>query len=318
MAYLAGLYGIGRIELPKPDAIVVSSPPPYPIVPAARLAKRHGAKLVFEVRDLWPLSLMEIGSIRKGHPFIRITQMVEDFAYARSDKVVSVLPKTMEYMRSRGLDPSKFVSIPNGIAVSTTECVADPEVRAALPGRRFIVGYAGKLGASNAMDAFIRAAGRLSDRDDVGFAIVGDGAEKSRLAELARTVGAVKNLVFLPRVPKEEIRGKLAAFDAVWVGLKDSPLYEHGVSLTKLFDYMESRKPILFSSGAANDPVTEAGCGITVPPEDDASLAVAIQGLADAHPANLAAMGAAGRRYLEERHDWKILGERYHEALFGS
>jgi len=317
-AYLAGLYGIERAGLPKPDAIIVSSPPPYPIVPAARLARRHGAKLVFEVRDLWPLSLVELGNIGVKHPFIRITQAIENYAYSRSDLVVSVLPGAKQHMVSHGLDPGKFLAVPNGAMVLDQATKVDPRVKSAFLGPRFIVGYAGKLGVSNAMDAFVSAAVELAEREDLGFVVIGEGAELERLRELGRPAIDRGGLAFLPRVPKTEVLGMIAAFDLAWVGIKDSPLYSHGISLTKLFDYMNVARPIVLSASAGNDPVSESGCGVTVPPEDARALAAAIVALAKLGRDELERMGTAGRRYLEERHDWKILGNRYHEALFGS
>jgi len=318
LRYLLALPGTARLGLPAPAAIVVSSPPPYPFLVAARLARRFRSRLVFEERDLWPLSLVEVGGISPRHPFIRLTQLVEDYALARADLVVSVLPAAGGHFASRGLKDGKLLMVPNGAELPPPERL-DPRpaavVRQSLPGRSFIVGYAGKLGASNAMDAFIEAAGALSARTELGFAVLGEGAEEARLRELARRSGATDNLVFLPRVAKDEVGSYLAAFDACWVGVKDSPLYAHGISLTKLFDYMIAARPIILSSGAGNDPVAEAGCGLTVAPEDPQALAAAIERMAGLSREERDAMGRAGRAYFSANHDWRILGKKYAEAL---
>ncbi len=179
-AYLAGLYGIGRVGLPRPDAIIVSSPPPYPIVPAARLARRYGSKLVFEVRDLWPLSLVELGGASPRHPFVMLTQWVEDFAYRRSGLVVCVVAGALEYMRSRGLDPGKFLHIPNGVSVANMPPSATT-TRRAFPDRRFIVGYAGKVGIAYGMEALLEAARLLKLRPDIGIAVCGAGKGARKL-----------------------------------------------------------------------------------------------------------------------------------------
>jgi glycosyltransferase involved in cell wall biosynthesis len=315
-SYLAGIPGTARLGLPEPAAILVSSPPPFPVLPAARLARRFKSRLVFEERDLWPLSLVEVGGISSRHPLIRLTQAVEDFALRRADLVVSVPPAAKGHFLSRGLPEDRLAFIPNGTVVPP-EGAPEPEpaVRAALPGRSFIVGYAGKLGASNAMDAFVLAAGLLSGRADIGFAILGEGAEKDRLRELAARAGAVENLAFFPRVPRKAVGGYLAAFDACWGGVKDSPLYAHGISLGKIFEYMLAAKPIILSARAGNDPVSEAACGLTIPPEDAGALAAAIVRLAGADAAERSALGRAGRAHVAAHHDWKILGEQYARAL---
>ncbi|HPE37192.1 MAG TPA: glycosyltransferase family 4 protein, partial [Spirochaetales bacterium] len=313
-AYLAGLYGIGRVGLPRPDAIIVSSPPPYPIVPAARLARRYGSKLVFEVRDLWPLSLVELGGASPRHPFVMLTQWVEDFAYRRSGLVVCVVAGALEYMRSRGLDPGKFLHIPNGVSVANMPPSATT-TRRAFPDRRFIVGYAGKVGIAYGMEALLEAARLLKRRPDIGIAVVGAGTYRDELAARADESG-LDNIRFLPPVPKAQVPDVLAGFDACYLGLRPEPLFRYGVSPTKLFDYMAAAKPIVWAIDSGNNPVEEAACGVGAKAGDPASIARAIERLADEPALERKAMGERGRRYLEERHDWAVLGQRYHEALF--
>ncbi len=310
-SYLAGLPGLPRLGLPRPDTIIVSSPPPFTVVPAAGLARKYGARLVFEVRDIWPLTLVDIGSISPRHPLIRVTQWVEDFAYRRADAVVSVLPAAEPHMRARGLQEGKFHYVPNGLRLAET----GPRrpggcVRAALRDRSFIVGYTGKLGSSNGMETFVDAAGLLQDRRDIGFAVIGTGAEREELKSRATRLG-LDNIVFLPPVSKERVPDILAELDVCYLGFRDEPLYRFGVSPTKLFDYMAAAKPIIMGLRAGNDPVGEAGCGITVPPEDPGALAQAVRALSETGPDGRARMGAAGRAYLIANHDWAVLGDRY-------
>lgn len=318
LCYLMALPGLCHLDLPRPSSIIVSSPPPFPILVATRLARRFGSRLIFEERDLWPLSLIEVGGFSPRHPLIRVMQAIEDYAISRADVVVSVAPAAHEHFVSRGLPSDRLVVIPNG-AIMPSEDKPEPTpaeyVRKTFAGRPFVIGYAGKLGASNAMEAFIRAAGLLSAREDIGFAILGEGSEEPRLRELASTICTSRNLLFFPRVPKENVANFLAAVDVCWAGIKDSSLYKNGISLTKLFDYMIAAKPIILSSHAGNDPVTEAGCGLTVAPEDPRALAAAIELLAGLSREELEAMGRAGRTFFSANHDWRILGRKYAEAL---
>jgi glycosyltransferase involved in cell wall biosynthesis len=319
LAYLRGLAGITRLGLDAPDAIVVSSPPPYPIVAGASLARRYGARLVFEVRDLWPLSLVELGRISRAHPLIVITQWIEDFAYYRADLVISVLPEAEGYMRGRGLAEGKFAYVPNGVDVSATPqlsvCDEQNTVRRAMPGRPFIVGYVGKAGLANALSAFVGAANELRTRRDIGFAIVGDGSDITALKRQAADLD-LDNLVFIPSVPKAEVPGILASLDACYLGLKAEPVFRFGISPTKLFDYLLAARPVIMAVDAGNDPVRDAGCGFTVKPEDSKAIAEAVARLADMDRDEREGMGRAGRAYVEANHDWSILGGRYAEILF--
>lgn len=313
--FLFGLLRLSTLELPRPGSIVVSSPPPYPILVAVLLAKRFKARLIFEVRDLWPLSLVELGKISVRHPFVRLTQWVEDFAYQRADRVVSVLPAAESHMASHGLDAGKFVCIPNGVEVGTQKDAApDLRLRAVLPGRNCIIGYAGKVGIAYGIQTLIEAASLLRDRRDLGFAIVGGGSELEELRLEARARG-LDNLAFIPPVSKAEIPGMLASFDICYLGLRAESLFRFGVSPTKLFDYFLAAKPVIMGIRAGNDPVAASGCGLTIEPANPGVLAQAIVSLASLPREELQALGARGREYVINYHDWSRLSRMYEAVL---
>ncbi|HEY8289718.1 MAG TPA: glycosyltransferase family 4 protein, partial [Acetobacteraceae bacterium] len=102
----------------RPDLVICSSTYPLDIYPGAWIARKAGARLVFEVHDLWPLTPILLGRYSPAHPYIRLLQHAEDWAYRHADMVVSILPDAREYMVAHGLDPGKFVHIPNGAPVS--------------------------------------------------------------------------------------------------------------------------------------------------------------------------------------------------------
>jgi glycosyltransferase involved in cell wall biosynthesis len=72
---------------------------------------------------------------------------------------------------------------------------------------------------------------------------------------------------------------------------------------------------VLFAADAANQPVREADCGRTVPPEDPRALADAIRSLAAAPPDERARLGANARAYVAEHHDYARLADRLAEVL---
>jgi len=332
----------------RPDAIIVSSPIPYPILPAAGLARRLGAGLVFEVRDLWPLSLVELGSHSERHPFIRFTQWVEDFAYRKADLVVSALPGAFEHMKTRGLPPEKFFWVSNGMdpgdLLPRHGPGEDPSPAAGSdnsdgtgglddrnghagpastgspgsPGgnRPFKVCYAGSFHARAVALTLVEAAASLATaRPDVEFILIGkDSGGLHILKERAALLGA-KNIRFREAVPRTEMQNVLAEMDLCVAMTKASPLYRFGIALTKLFDYMMAGKPILLASNASGDIVTSSGCGLVVRPEDPAALAEAIVKMADSPPSLLGAMGEAGRKTLLSSYTYPKLAAKYLEAL---
>jgi glycosyltransferase involved in cell wall biosynthesis len=241
------------------------------IWPARRIAKITGAKLVFEVHDLWPLSPMELGGLSKWHPFILWVQYAEDFAYRHSDKVISMLPNAKEHMISRGMAPEKYSHIPNGVALEDWKTPKQLPLDVSNPLDSLkqnglpLVGYAGNFGLANALDLMLDTAVLLSGKAQ--FVLVGKGPDADRLASRIADED-IGNVALLPSIEKRAIPSFLEQIDIAYIGWRRNPLYRFGISPNKLMDYMMAGKPIVHAVCAGNDPVGEAGCGITVPPDD--------------------------------------------------
>ncbi len=304
----------------EPDVVIASSTYPIDLYPARSIARKANARLIFEVHDLWPLSPMELGNLPPWHPFIMVMQQAENDAYRSADRVVSMLPKAETHMREHGLAPGKFAYLPNGIDLQEWEDATDAlpathrEVLDDLRARgRFVVGYAGSHGVANALHHLIDAA-RLLDDLPASLVLVGQGPEKDTLQ--ARALG-MSNVVFLPPVPKSAIPALLRAMDALYLGWNRMPLYRFGISPNKLMDYMMAAKPIVHSVEAGNDPVAESACGFSVPPEDAEAVAGAIRRLLAMDPTEREAMGARGRAFVAEHHDYRVLAKRFLEVMRG-
>ena len=301
------------IKLFAPDVVIASSTYTWDNWVAAHYARESGAKYVYEVHDLWPLSPMELGGMKPWHPFIWSLQKAEDFACREADVVVSMLPAAGAHLEAHGMGPDKFVHIPNGIAmeewdapaaVPTEHLEAIQEVRSRVC---TVVGYVGGHALSNALDCLVDA-GAEPLLADVAIVCVGYGAEKVRLQEKARALGS--NVVFLPPVPKWAVASLLPLFDILYIGWANSPLYRFGISPNKLFEYMMSAVPIVHAVDAANDPVKESACGLSVEPGNEAVVRDGILELAALSPDARYAMGRRGREYVERHHDISALAQK--------
>ena len=304
----------------QPDVVIASSTYPMDIWVARRIARRARAKLVYEVHDLWPASPIELSGLSPRHPFIVLCQKAENDAYRDADVVVSMLPKVAEHMRAHGLDLRKLHIVPNG--VTPDEWVGDGEALASelaaqldaiRASGRTIVGYAGSHGLPNALDVLLDAAALLKD-EAFSFVLVGDGHEKQRLAERVRDEGLTQVHLFAP-IPKAQIPALLAGFDIAYIGWRRVPIYRFGIAPNKLMDYMMARRAVLHSVEAGNDPVAEAGCGITVAPASAAAVAQGLRALAACTAAERAAMGERGRAFVLAHHTYPVLAQRFIEAL---
>ncbi|MBS0457777.1 MAG: glycosyltransferase family 4 protein [Proteobacteria bacterium] len=302
----------------QPDVVIASSTYPMDIKPARKIAKLSGAKLVYEVHDLWPLSPMELGGMSKWHPFILWVQQAEDCAYRHADVVISMLPKTRDYMESRGLNGSKWKYVPNGVDEE------EWRIPAPLPGEAFselqrirakgvpVVGYTGTHGLANSLDSLLDAAREMQAEAEV--VMVGTGPERERLLRRIRAE-CVANITMLPPVPKASIPALLEEVDIAFIGLQRQKVFQFGISPNKLLDYMMARKVVVMAIESGNDPVTESCCGRTVPPEDPDAIRRAIRDLSGMTAEDRAAMGTRGRAYVLANHTYPVLARRFIEAL---
>jgi len=304
----------------KPDVVIASSTYPMDIWVARRIARMAGAKLVYEVHDLWPASPIELSGMSRWHPFILMCQKAENDAYRDADVVVSMLPVVAEHMRAHGLDLRKLHIVPNGVVLEEWQVVPQPLVPelarylAALQrGGRTIVGYAGSHGLPNALDVLLDAAA-LMKGESIGFVLVGDGHEKARLARRVRDEG-LDHVALLEPVPKAQIPALLAAFDIAYIGWQRVPIYRFGIAPNKLMDYMMAGRAVLHSVEAGNDAVAEAGCGLTVVPESAAAVAAGLRELAALAPEARTAMGERGRAFVVASHSYRVLAQRFIDAV---
>jgi glycosyltransferase involved in cell wall biosynthesis len=304
----------------RPDAVIASSTYPMDIWPARRIARLAGARLVHEVHDLWPLSPIELSGMSPWHPFALLCQRAEDAACRDADAVVSMLPKVHAHLASRGLDLGRLHIVPNGIDPAEWErapAPLDPAVAAALDAARgdgrVVVGYAGSMGEPNALDTLLDAA-RLLRGEPFAFVLVGDGHLRSRLEARVREE-RLASVELLPPIPKAQIPAFLARLHIAWIGWQRVPIYRFGIAPNKLMDYMMARCVVLHAVEAGNDPVAEAGCGLTVVPEDGAATADGLRRLAALPAAERRAMGERGRAFVLARHTWPVLAARFLEAL---
>ena len=313
-------YAGALVRSGRPDVVIASSTYPTDTWPAHRIATRTGATLVYEVHDVWPLSLVELGGMSPRHPFVRVMQWGENYAYRTVDRVVSMLPCTREHMEAHGMDPRKWSYVPNG--VDPAEWSAAP---ATLPDEhadvlaglrrdgRFIVGYAGSHGIANALESFVDAAGRLDERG-VTHVLVGQGPEKATLRARA-AAGSIRNAVFLPPVPKSAVPALLATFDVGFVGWRRQPIARLGVTHNKSYDYLMAGIPILNAVDAGNDFARDSGGGLTVEPESVEAIVEGVGRFIEMPAEERSALGRRGRAYVLAHHTYPVLAAQFLEAV---
>ena len=294
------------LAIPKPDVIFASSPP-LPVGLAGwwigRLKRRP---FVFDVRDLWPESLIDLGAARADSRLAKTLDRAASFLYRRAARVVVTSDASRDALiRSGKAQPDKTLTVTNGVETDMFAPVARAsDARRALGmDDVFTVSFIGTIGMAHDVDTVLRAAARFGDEYGaarrVKFAFVGEGPGKARAMDAAKRM-AVNNVEFLPAVPRERVPSVIGASDVCLISLKKADVNAEIIPV-RLLEFMAGGKPVVAAaSGQAARLLDESGGGMVVPQGDDEAMARAIRSLMD-DPARGERMGANGRRLILER-----------------
>ncbi len=317
LSYLSRAYWLGR-RLPRlvpgiarPGIVVGCTVHPFAALAGYLLARHHRAHFVMEVRDLWPQTFVDMGVWREGQPQVWFFRRLEQFLYARAERIITLSPLTRDYLAHYSAQwAEKVVYIPNGTDVTRFEDVRAAPRPNGLP---LQVMYAGSMGFKNGVDLIVEAM-RIVERAEPGLlqcTLLGDGPERAQLQRAVREQ-RIGNVRFDGPVPRAEVPGRLATAD-ILVLTERKVLYG---SSNKLFDYMAAGCPIVSSVFAEhNSPIERARCGISVPPENAAALAEALLTVAHMPAEARLAMGERARAYVRQHNDYPVLARRLHQVF---
>lgn len=163
------------------------------------------------------------------------------------------------------------------------------------------------------MEPLVRAAARVGDLP-VSVFMVGHGPEKAALKEIADQQTPV-NVEFFDPIPKVCVAAFLRRIDAAYLGSLPSPLYRYGISPNKMMDYLIAGVPIIYANKAANDPVSDAQCGVSVAPANVEEIAGAMRVLASLSGEARREMGLRGREHAENVFSYPVLVKQYLELV---
>ena len=307
---LTSLIPMARCQ--RPDLLFVESPPLFLSIPAWMLCKWWRIPMVFNVADLWPDSVEEMGFIKEGL-MLRVARRLEQWSYARAHLVNAVtegIRKTL--IDKKRLAPGKVTFMPNGVD-TTLFAPGVPDLalveELGLLGRKFIL-YAGTVGLAQGLDVALDAMKIVAPNNiNLLMVFLGDGSDRRRLEGRVRAEG-IPGVCFLDARPVGDVAKLYRSAEAGFASLRDLPLFE-GARPSKIFPVMASAVPVLYSgAGEGARLITEAGAGLAVPPEDPMALAGAIQDLIG-DPEAAHRMGLNGRRFVESRLTWSSLVQKW-------
>lgn len=302
-------------ELPKPDVVIVSSPSLFTILNGFRLRRKFKARLVFEIRDIWPLTLTEEGGFSDKNLLVRVLAAIEQLGYRRADTIVGTMPNLGEHVKKVTGEDIPAFCIPMGMDTDSytgDEELDDEFAQKYLPHDKFVVGYTGSLGIGNALEPLFECIASMQDVLDVHFLIVGTG----ELREHYRSkYGHLGNLTFAPWIRKSQVHAVLLACDLLCLSVHQSVVWDYGLSHNKLIDYMASGKPIVALFSGYPSMINEAECGTFVQAGDVEALRAEILRYRDMDPREREAIGQRGRQWLLANRTFKVLAQQYLEVM---
>jgi glycosyltransferase involved in cell wall biosynthesis len=285
----------GSLRRGPVDVLYVTSPPFFVGLSGLWLSRLKNARMVLELRDLWPQSAVELGELSSAR-FIRWAEWLEKIYYRKADRVVVVTRGVVDRLIGQGVAPEKIRYIPNGSNPDLYFDRGDAIKKALGLKDKFVVLYAGIFGIAQGMEFLCDVAEACKPHNDMHFVFIGEGPLKGHVSQI-KEQRQLDNLSLLDEVPRETIAAYVSAADVCLVPLKKLRLFTITLP-SKLFDFMACQRPVVVSiDGEARRIVEESGGGVYVEPENIAQMKQALLKL-KAFPAKRRQMGKSGREYV--------------------
>jgi len=309
---------LGPLLAERPDVVVATSPQ-FLVAVAGRFlawAKRpwRSIPFVFEVRDIWPQSIVEVGAMSAESHLVRMLERIERWLYRTADKIVVVTEGFVSDIAKKGVARNKLAVIKNGVDTSFFSPAEKQAARVKLdlPSDKFIATYVGTHGMAHGL-GFVLDAANLMRKDGILFHFVGDGAEKSALVARAKET-KLPNTLFWDSRPRTDVPQILAASDLALVTLRDLPSFRTTIP-SKIFEIMGMGRPMLITvDGEARHIVETANSGVFCPPESPRDLVRCLRELKADHE-SLRDKGESGRRFAVQNCSRAALAQRYLDLL---
>lgn len=316
LSFMISAIVIGTFRVGKPDVVIATSPQFFTAIAGWWMALVKRVPFVFEVRDLWPESIVTVGAMRDSLA-IRQLKRTAAWLYETCDQLVTVGDGyRRRIVDTYGVSESKIEVVTNGVDLKLFQ--HDEQARQEIRTKhgwqdQCVALYLGTHGMAHALDSVLRSAKELAGKAPVRFVFVGDGAEKPKLLQMAAELG-LDNVEFLPPVQKDLVVKYYAAADLCLVPLRKVDLFTD-VLPSKLFEIMGMSKPIVLSvDGEARKVVEQAEAGVFVEPENHVALAETLVRLHQAADERTR-MGVSGRRFVERYYDRNVLADNYLSLL---
>ena len=300
----------------KYDVVIASSLSLFSIMSALiyKLFNRN-VKVVFEIRDIWPLTLIEESDISRCHPLVLLMSVVEWLGIKYSDLCVGTMPGLKDYIEKRfPQTPSRVFISPLGYDSHSNESIRSNTVKfVKRENSDFIIGYAGSIGTTNALDTFVQSI-ILSGNLGLPFRFILYG-EGDLLVKYMDMLKGFSNVEFYSKLPYNQIRERMLSCDILYLSTHNSGIWQYGQSMNKVIDYMLVGRPIIATYSGLESMINESGCGEFVVDKGPEDLLETFIRYSKLSQNELAVIGAAGISWLIKNRKYSILAQNYFQEL---
>ena len=269
-----------------------------------------------EIRDIWPLTVIELGKKSKYNPAMIFFRIIEKFAYKNADVIIGTMAKLDVHIKNTVNTDFKFKYIPQGIDLEflrKSENFNIDTLQKFPLKSKLVIGYAGSMAVSNSLETLINASKILDKSNpEINFYFIGDGKDKNKLINETKSQN---NVYFFEKVNKEYVLSFLNKCDILYDSVNHSKVYEYGISRNKLMDYMYSGKPILFSYDGYEDIISKVHNGFLVEPQNVEKLIKKILEINELDKNHLTEIGKKGKDFVLTKRQFVILANKYSEIL---
>lgn len=302
----------------RPDVIIASSLSVLTMATGVVLKTVLRARLVIEVRDIHPLTMIELGGFSRKNPAVRLLGAIERWAYSKADLIMSPLENLDEHVRSLVDEPPPFVWVPMGYdpALVTADASSSAahifeRIDSLAAKGQFIVGYAGTIGLANDLERILKIA-QNGTIPNLEIFMIGEGPLKKRYVE---QYGHLRNVHFFDFVPKDDVPHILARFHLLLGMCHNASIYRFGVSPNKWIDYALSGRPFVTNLALPLQVISEGGNAFVARDSSDMAFEEEMQRIATLPPEELDRMGEKGRSFVLEHRSYRQLAEVFSGQL---
>jgi glycosyltransferase involved in cell wall biosynthesis len=306
---------IGK-KLPAPDVVFATHTPLTIGLAGLTLGRYFKVPFIFEVRDLWPEALVNVGALKNPLVIWWLERMAKKI-YAGAKHIVALSPGMKEGIVRTGVPADKVTVIPNASDLDLFSPDIDGSAQRQRLGLkdRFTAIYFGAMGLANGLEYVIESARILAKRDqnNIVLILLGSGGKRVELEKLASEY-KLKNVIFNNPAPDKEQLAQIVAGCDVCLTIYRAAK-EHTWSPNKMFDALAAGQPVLINvPGWLGETIEKNNCGRCLDARHPEMLADALEELA-ANPELCRQMGKNARELAEREFDRRKLAKIFENVL---